>query len=89
MRKANLQTLSNNPLGLLSTTRGVLFSPPESSKAGNIMFNIEVKSPFKVHICENVIVPNFGDEQFPLDVLKQNAQFELESTNYANVYEGA
>jgi hypothetical protein len=53
------------------------------------MFNIEVKSPLKIHICENVIVPNFREEQLPSYVPKQNAQVELESTNHANVDEGA
>ncbi len=73
----------------MSTIEGVPFSPPESPKVGNIMFNIEVESPLNIHICENFIVPNFGEEQLPSYVLKQNAHVELESIDYANIDEGA
>jgi len=80
---------NKRPLGLLLTTEGVPFSPPKSPKVRNIMFNIEVESPLKIHICENVIVLNFREEQLPSYMLKQNAQVELQSTNHANADEGA
>jgi hypothetical protein len=82
-RRPNLQTLSNSLLGLLSTTRGIPLTPPESPKVVYLIFNTKVESPLKTHL-ENAKVPAFEEEQSPSDVHNQNVQIEMEATNCAN-----
>jgi hypothetical protein len=79
-RRSTLQTLSNSPLGLLSTTRGIPLTPLENPKFVYLIFNIEVESPLKTHL-ENAKVLAFEKEQSPSDVHNQNVQIKMETIN--------
>ncbi len=66
-RRSNLETLSNSPLGLFLTTKGIPLTPFESPKVMYLIFNTKVESPLKTHL-ENAKVQAFKEEKSPLDV---------------------